>query len=174
MQKLLKFFNLFSQKPSLRINGEIRPASIFGSIIGFFSILSTVPVIFYLLFEYFSRLNFTINSHTDNMIRPEIDLKKFKLGFALTDAMGREIPDADRLFQMFSKFWDLYVPEPGSNRSHSVKVQDVNFIKCNEHRNNTLFSDYFSASTDKIKSLSCLDLDTLNQNLTGAYGNLGL
>ena len=48
-------------------------------IIGFFSILSTVPVIFYLLFEYFSRLNFTINSHTDNMIRPEIDLKKLKL-----------------------------------------------------------------------------------------------
>lgn len=82
------FFNLFSQKPSLRINGEKRAYSIFGVLIGIITIPILLTGIFYILYNFFSHFNYTISSYIDSSSIPNIDLKDFKLGFILTDARG--------------------------------------------------------------------------------------
>ena len=50
MPKAFKFFNLFSQSPSLRISGDFKPPSIFGSIVGLFTVAITLVAIFFILY----------------------------------------------------------------------------------------------------------------------------
>ena len=174
MSQFFKILNIFSQTPSLRINGEIRPFSIFGSIIGFITMSILIAAISIILYENFSRFNFRINSYTDNSAKPDIDLKNFKLGFVLTDAMGKEIPDEDKILKTSAKFWDLHVPVWGDNtNSLSVKMEDIPIIKCNQYQSGTLFSKNFTEFSKNIKNLSCLDIQKLNKNLKGTYGNVG-
>jgi len=169
MLKILKFFNLFSQTPQLKISGENRPFSIFGGIVGFFSISFLIAGITFILYEFFSRFQYTIESYTDNLEIPNIDLKNFKLGFSLYDLMGKKYPDQERLYKISARHWDIYIPKFGSNKTDSVKVTNIPMIKCNEYKNDSLFYEDFNI----YSHVSCLDFSNLNKNLSGIYGNAG-
>ena len=170
---MLKFFNIFSQTPSLRINGDKRPASIFGSIIGLLTISGLIGGMSFILFNYFSRLDFTINYYTDNLAKPNIDLKNIKLGLQIIDALGKQIPDHKRLFKISAKFWDIYLPVPGENKPQTVKLIDIPTIKCNQYKNDTLHEQEFDKLSSMYNDMTCLDLPSLNNSLKGIYGNLG-
>ena len=170
---MVKFLNLFSQVPNLRINGEIRPASIFGSIIGFLTISILISGVSFILYNYFSRLNYTINSYTDNKAKPNIDLKNFKSGFVIIDAMGLEFPEPERLFKISAKYWDIYLPVFGEDKEQEIEVTNIPTIKCNQYKNNTLHKDEFDKYSKMYDSMICLDIPRLNKTLKGVYGNLG-
>ena len=173
MSKILKFFNLFGQTPGIKINGEIRPSSIFGSIIGFFTVTILTSAIFFILHNYFSRLSFTINSYTDNSAKPDINLKELKLGFIITDPLGNQFQEQERLFKISALFWEIYLPKYGENKTQSFKFQPIPTIKCNQYKNDSLQKEAFDDLYKMNKNQTCLDIPSLNKNLTGVYGKLG-
>ena len=169
---MVKFLNLFSQVPTLRINGQMRPSSIFGSIVGFFSLCSLFAGLSFILINYFSRLEYIINSYTDNSAKPDIDLKNFKFGLIITDLMGKEFPDQDRLIKISAMYWDIYLPVFGENRTQEVTLTNIPIIKCNEYKNDTLHKKDFDQYS-KMYNINCLDIPSLNKTLKGIYSNLG-
>jgi len=174
MSSIFNFFNIFSQTPSLRINGQKRPASIFGSIVGFCSITILIGAMIYILFNYFSRLDYTINSYTDNLAKPNIDLKDFKLRFVITDTYGNEFPDYEKLFKISAKFWDIYLPVLGENKTQKIEISEIPVVLCKNLNLTNIDSDAISlVEYSKMYNILCLDFSVLNKNLTGVYGNLG-
>jgi len=174
MSKYFEYFNLFSRSPTLRVNAKDKPSSIFGSIIGFLAISILITAISYFLNEFFSRLNYTINSYTDNLTKPNINLKDFKLGFQLVNSKGNDIPDIDRLFKISALFWDLNNPEFGYNKTGIIaRPIKIPVIKCDQYKNDSLFYENFVNFSKNFESMDCLDIPNLNLNITGAYGNLG-
>ena len=135
---MLKILNIFSQPPTLRINGSDKPISIFGSIIGFFSISILFGAICFILNSYFSRLSFNISSYIDNSARPDINLDEFKLGILLTDIMGTSFPEHERLFTISAMMWNIYLPKFGENKTQKIDIVPIPTIKCNQYKNGTL------------------------------------
>ena len=106
--KVFFLLDQFSQTPSLKVNGKNSPKTIFGSIIGLGSILTLIIGLSYIIYDYYSRNSYTFSSYTDNSLRPDIDLKKLKMGFISSSTTGKIIPNFDRLFQFSAKHWDIY------------------------------------------------------------------
>lgn len=174
MAKFFEFFNYFSQVPSLKVNGKEKPKSTFGSIIGIFSMSILIAVITYIMIEYFSKLNYTYTSYTDNLVSPNIDLKDFKLGFKITNATAGEIPELERLFEISALYWIIHIPRLGDNTtSTTAKPYNIPIIKCDKYKNGTIFYEDFASNAKNFKNFFCLDFESLNKNLTGAYGNIG-
>ena len=170
-----KFFNLFSQSPALKINGESRATSIFGSIIGFLICSILIGATSIILNDFFARLNFTLNSYTDNSAIPDIKLKNFKIGFILSDLMGKEFPDAERLFTISAMYWDIFIPKFTSNQTKQMSIvsyEPIPTIKCNQYRNDTIFKDNFEKISEGY-NMTCLDIPGINKTLKGVYANLG-
>lgn len=170
---MMKLFNIFSQSPSLRINGESRPFSIFGSIIGFFTLITLLIGIFFILLDYFSQLNFKLNSYIDQSARPDIDLKDFKLAYLLVEPNGKDIKDIDRLFKISAMFWDIYLPKFGENKTQEIDITPIKNIKCNEYKNGTEHKEEFDNFHKIYETMICLDIPSVGKNLKGVYGNLG-
>ncbi len=174
MSKFYEYFNLFSQTPSLKINAKSRPSSIFGSIIGLITITILIIEVSLLLYNYFSRLDYTFSSYTDNIVTPSIKLDEFKMGFDLRDNIGHELPDYDRIYTLGALFWDINIPVLGNNlTSISAKPYNIPIIKCNQYEEGSLFSEDFAKNSKNSKNLHCLDFKSLNRSLIGSYGNLG-
>ena len=165
MSKWFKFFNLFSQSPGLRINGERKPATIFGSIVGFFTISILLSAITYILFNYFSLLDYKINSYTDNLAEPNIDIKNLQLDFFIMDSLGNEIQEPERIFEISAKFWEMYVDNLAENKTQRLEITDIPKIKCNHESANQQLRN-------KYKNSTCFDLSKMNKNLTGPFKNL--
>jgi hypothetical protein len=107
MCSVFQCFNLFSQTPSLKINGNIRPNLIFGSIIGFITISILIVGFCIILYDYFSYMNFNVNYLVDNLAHPKIKLDNFKISLTLGDLKGVTFPDHDRLFTISAIYWDV-------------------------------------------------------------------
>jgi len=172
MSNFLKYFNLFSQNPSLRINGERKPSSIFGSIVGFVTVSIVIVALIFILNDSFSHLTFKVNSYIDNSLYPDIDLKKFKLGFTIGDLRGLQFPDHERLFKISVMHWDIYLPKFGENKTQNVETKIIPIKNCFDYSNDSIIHDEFTQYS-KMYNLTCLDFNSLNKNLTGIYGKTG-
>jgi hypothetical protein len=173
MSKYFEYLNLFSLTPSLMVDGKSRPFSIFGCIIGFFTLSILIFQITYIIVEYFSRLNYTHNFYIDNLSKPEINLKNFKSGFVLVNPMGLELQDRNRLFQISAIFWDFYNPKYGDDRKIKIKTVNVPMIKCNQYKKDSLFYDDFKMLSEQYNHIECLDIEKINGTVHGSYGDIG-
>ena len=174
MLKYLEFLNCFSQTPALKIKGKKRPFSIFGYIIGFLTFSIILTAIAFILNDYFTRMNYTYNSYTDNLAFPEINFTDFKIGMKITNGTGGDYPDLKKFFKMSAVFYDIYIPKLGDNTtSNIVKLFDIPFIKCEEYNKNSLLYKDFSTLSKNYKDIVCLDFASLNKNLAGAFGKIG-
>lgn len=172
MSKVFKFFNLFSQKPSLKINGEAKPSTIFGSIIGLLTITFLITFLSIIIYDLFSRFNFKVNSFIDNSLYPDIDLRKFKLGFTIGDLRGNQFLDHERLFKISVMHWEIHLPKFGENATQKVETSEISFKNCTDYKNDSLLQEEF-LQYSKMYNLTCLDFEKLNKNLTGVYGKIG-
>lgn len=172
MKSFFLTFDLFSQTPSLKINGGTRASTKFGSLIGIFSIIALLSGITFILLKFFGGFDFDVNSFIDNSIKPNIDLSKMKIGIHLLDKRSKEFEEAERIFSIQARLWNFYMPE-GNFTIPKVKYQEIKIIKCNEYKKNNLFSYELEQYSKIFKDLYCLDLQNLGNNLTGIYGNLG-
>lgn len=167
---MLKFFDLFSQTPSLQVNGNSRLTTTFSAIIGLFAIMTIISGISIILYDFFSRFSYSINSYIDNSLEPNIDISKLKISFLITDLIGREFPDHERLFSIKAKHWEFYIPEIGKNISDSIKINEIQKINCNQYKNNNLMNEKFEMYS-KLHNITCLDFENINKNLTGVHLN---
>ena len=166
---LYRNLDLFSQTPSLKISGRSIASTNFGSFVGLTTIFCLITGIVFILNDYFQHSSYKVNSFVDNSARPNIDLKNVKLGFQITNYLGKRFPDRERLFSFQAKYWDIHIPV---DETYNTKVshEKINMIKCNEYKS-------YHKDMEKYEKISrkllCLDLENLNRNLTGVYGNIG-
>ena len=172
MENFIRLFNLFSQTPTLKVNGKTRAPSNFGSCIGFFTISFLIAGISFILNDYFQGLTLKANSYIDNSVIPNIDLKTMKLGFLVSDYLGNELPDQERIFSIEAKFWTIQIPWK-KVITPKVKFEKIEKIKCNQYKENDLHRKELEEYSKLYKNLECLDFDSLNRNLTGSYENFG-
>lgn len=165
-----EFFDLFSQTPSLKINGNNRLKTNFGAVIGIFSIIILITGISFILSEYFLNLSLNVYSYVDNSKDPDIDISKLKMSFLITDLMGREFEEPERLFSIEAKHWDFFIPEDGNKTRQAIKIQNLKKIKCNEYVNNDLMDSKFEKFS-KLHNVTCLDFKSLGKNLKGVHLN---
>ena len=170
MMDILKIFDFFSQGPSLRVNGNDKLATVFGSIVSLFAILAYIIGISLILNDYFSFLTPKINSYTDNTIRPDIDLKKFKMGLLLTNGQGKEYQNPEKLFKISAAHWDIKLTPIKNNNDVSVVLTDIPTIKCNEYKNDPILNEEFIMHSTRF-NFTCLNYDDFPKNLTGKYGS---
>jgi hypothetical protein len=171
MSKILKFFDFYSQGPTLRVNGDTRLATNFGSIISLLSLTLLFSGLYFILNDYFSYLTFNVNSFTDNTNTPDIDLKKFKMSILLIDGQGREYENPERLFKISAAYWNVKVNPISTNSYASVGLIDIPTMKCNNYTDPTL-NEEFKFYTGRYKSITCLNFDKINKNLTGIFGSV--
>ena len=172
--KLLFLFDLFSQTPSLKVNGGNSPQTIFGSIIGLASIITLIFGMIYILYDYYSQLSYNFSSYTDNSIIPDIDFKKFRMGFVVTDSLGNPVPNLDRLFSIKATHWDIYFNTNTS--SVEIKISDIPKIKCSNYAENDPIFKVINSTLNtygKTHGMECLDFEAIDKNLTGIYNNFG-
>lgn len=170
--KALKSLDLFSQIPTVKIDGQNRLTTKYGAFIGFLTLSSLFVGISFILNDYFSFLSYNFNSYIDNSARPDIDLSKIKLGFHLTDGLGNQFKDRDRLFNIKATFWDIHIPQLGDNSTQKVVISDIPNIKFNEYKKNPLFNKEAELYT-KLYDADYLDLESINKNLSGIFSNFG-
>ena len=128
----------------------------------------------FILYEYFSKLNYTFNLYVDNIAKPDIDLKDFKLGFKLTNATGGDFPDIDRFFKISALLWDVHNPELGDDTNFiPTKITVIPEIKCDKYKNGSLFYENFAKYSNNKKDIVCFDFQSLNKTLKGSYGSIG-
>lgn len=174
MLNFFEYFNIFSQTPSLRVNGKNKPFSIFGILVGMIAISIMIIAYCFILIDYFSRISFSITSYTDNLAMPDISLKDFKIGFQLLNHKGIEFPEADRVFQITAVWAKIKIPFLGDNTESISQISRfVPIIKCDKYSNDSLFAKNFADYSKKFKYLQCLDIPKLNRTISGSYGNLG-
>lgn len=170
--KIFSAFDLFSQQPFLRVNGKKRPTTIFGSIIGLFTIIFLIIGIIYQCYNYFSGKLYTVSSYSDNSLRPELDLTNFKTSFLVTDLYGNQLPERHRLFQISAKFWDIFIPNNGAmDLTQQVTSDNIPKIKCTDYKSNLFNNEIFLYS--QRYDFDCFDFTAINKNLTGIYNSFG-
>jgi hypothetical protein len=174
MEFFLRKFDLFSQTPSLKINGKKMPSTLFGSCIGLISISFLLSTIIYVIYSYLKRLSLTIDSFIEVDYHEEINLKEMNIGFLITDFLGREFPDQDRMFTIQAKFWEIYVPPELNNitKSADVKIENIDIIKCTQLKQHQ-YERNFKTYSQNYKNIVCLDLANLNRTISGIFGNYG-
>lgn len=131
MFNCLKYFDIFSQKPSLNIKGSKRAHTKFGSCISLITVCILITGIVFILNDYFQGLSYNVNSFVNNSLNPSISLKRLKLGFLIIDFYGKEFSDMERIFSLNAKFWDIKMPDY-SNLNPNVTSKEINFKRCNE------------------------------------------
>jgi len=170
--QICNYLDLFSQTPTLKINGKEKLTSIFGSIVGFLSLCITIIGLVYFSHDYFAKLTFSVNFFIDTGVSPKIDLKKFKLAILITDLMGNELPDKERIFSLNALYWDIFLPGPNDNNPQSLIPTEIPKIKCFEYKNDSLFKNETDFLGKKFKT-DCFDFESLNKSLYGNNNNFG-
>jgi len=172
MQKFFRLFDLFSQTPSLKINGGTRASTNFGSFIGFITITFLIFGIIFIINNFFSSLSYNVNYFVDNSVIPNIDLRKIKIGFHLLNYESKEFKNSEKIFSLKARLWNFYrndsemtIPE--------TDYEEIKLIKCNKYTKNVIFNEQLNKYSLIYRDLFCLDLENLSKNLTGFYGNLG-
>ena len=169
---VLKFFDFFSQAPSVKINGSDRLNTIFGSIIGLFTTIIFIFGIFFIFNDYISRLSYKLNSYTDNSVKPDMDPSKFRMGFLVIDVEGNQFPERERLFTLKALHWDIYIPSLGANSTQSVKIENIPVKRCTD-LNHTLYEFETLKDLSRNYDTDCLDFENVNKNLSGVFNNFG-
>jgi hypothetical protein len=174
MQKIFRSFDLFSQSPSLKINGGSKASTNFGALVGFITIIILLSGIIFIINDYFNGLSFKINSFIDNTYLPNIDLRKVKIGFHLLNYNSKEFKQSEKIFSLKARLWNF-------QRNHDdiamgipeADYEEIKLIKCDQYKNNIQFNNELDRYSKIYKDLICLDMENLGKNLTGIYGFLG-
>lgn len=172
MQKLFLTFDLFSQSPSLKINGATRTSTNFGALIGFITLILLLSGISLILSDYFQGLSYKVNSLIDNSAIPNIDLKRMKIGFHFINKRLQEFENGEKIFSIKARFWDFKFPE--NLLLPKVTSEEIKVIGCDQYKYKDSFTEkYINQMNSPYKDLFCLDMENLKTNLTGVYSTLG-
>ena len=172
MQKIYRGFDLFSQTPSLKINGGKRASTNLGSFVGLVSVTFLISGIIFILFEYIEGIEYNVNTFVDETAIPNIEIKKLKIGFHIVDYRFKEFEDGDKIFKLKARFYKFYQNTSSEIEVPILEEEEIDLIKCNQYKENKLFKDKFDTYSKKYKDLFCLDTENSKENITGLYSNI--
>lgn len=171
--KFLNIFDLYSQRPVMRIDGKEKISTVFGSIIGFLSVCITLIGLLYYCYDYFAGLSFSVNFYIDSREKPSIKLNDLKIAVFVTDLYALEYEEQDRLFSVSLKYWNILIPGPGDDRMQRLNFTYVPMINCWDYKNDSLFKNETDYLGYKYKNARCFDFSELKNELFGSKRGFG-
>jgi len=168
--KCLSFIDLFSRAPFLRINNSDKYHTIFGLIISILTILGILSIVIYFIYASFARISYQILERMDQNIIPNTKIFENKISFILTNRLGNQFEEPDRLFSIEAKFWEIY-PTAKIKNDNLINITDIPLKNCSIYQNEP-FKERFDNVLNFWDSAKCLDFTNLKKNLYGQFGNL--
>lgn len=169
------YFDLLSEKPELKINGNSRFHSYFGNFIGILLFVFTFIVTIIFINDIFKKKKYSIIYNVDNRQDPDISLNTKYIGLLITDLLGKEIPNYSRVYEIKAKFWQFNLTKAFQSNGtlEYISATEINQISCQKaypHLINMNNQDTFKYAGLLIKSAVCLDLSDTYVNFYGKYG----
>ncbi len=164
--KYLSFIDHFSQNPSLKINNSDKYYTIFGLIISFITILSIFSTGVYYIFYCFSRSDYQILERMDHNLIPSHKIFENKISITLTNPTASQFEDAERLYSIDAKFWEI-----NPNEKIIYNITDIPLVNCSIYQNGPFEND-FEKLSNTWNTAKCLDFSNLKKNLYGKYASL--
>jgi hypothetical protein len=163
--KHVYLFDIFSRKPKLKIDGNVRLSSKYVSLFGIGALLAYIAIAIYLSIQILQKssmfmLENTISRTSFQNFTFDTDIQ-FKS--VLTDALGAPIPDQDRVFDLRLDNFH-FIP---SNTSSNLKITRINYANCDQ---NILPGDDEKLKLNYElynKFMKCFDLKPFNISIFG-------
>jgi len=168
--KCLSYIDFFSRTPCLKINNSDKYHTIFGLIISILTIFSISSIVIYFIFTCFSRISYQILERMDHTLIPSTKIFKNKISFTITDPLGYQFKEPDRLFSIEAKFGEVN-PTARSINKNIVNFTDIPLTNCSIYQNEP-FKERFDNLTNVFNTSKCLDFSNLKTNLYGQYGSM--
>ena len=161
------FFDIFSRKPRLKINGNSRLSSKLVSILGIILLVGYIGISLYLTSRVVYKETFNIIENTKTK-----DYNNFKLdnenplSFAVTNNQGIEIKDYERVFDMKLIYFEFTTNL--KNRTSTTKATNIKRSQCTYKKlpgdNIEIFEDLYKLYNN---SIHCFDLKPFNVSIFG-------
>ena len=160
------FFDQFSRKPKLKINGKSRLSNIYISILGIFVILGYLVTGLILSLNVMSKETFYMIENTDSKMFNNFTLDtQIPLSVIVSNMVGVELKDPERIFDLKLKYFQ-YTPEK-ENQTANYFVQDIEDTKCTFKKLAGDTDDKYENLFKIYKQMKCYDLKPYNISIYG-------
>lgn len=169
--KYLRFLDIVSVSPRLKIRGEGKYITKLGICFGFLTIISilTLSIILFSEVVNHEKINILYNIYTNS--DPTIDFRKSQIVLLITDAFGNEFENDDRLFDITAKFWNITFPIINDTMMPAkANILDVPMRRC-KNKTFEYFNSYYQSMNSAYNSLLCPEFGDKNISLVRKYGN---
>jgi len=139
-KEYLQNIDILSIEPSMKVNGNSRFTTLLGKILSIICILTICIMSLIILVDVLARKNYIIIYNVDNREIPVVQLNTSQITLLITDAMGREIDQYDRYYNLMVKFWKIDFPKIYNNITNQYErstmpkttITDIPLRKCSE------------------------------------------
>lgn len=161
----LLFFDLFSQKPTLKINGKPKLKNKYVAILGIFVLIGVIILSIILSLDILSKNSLTVmqNISSNKFVNITLD-SSLPIAIIITNNIGREIPDADRVYEINS-IYTSYKPENFTHPNTNFRSHYINNTECKYKRLEGGKDDKFENLYKISKSMKCFDLKPYNVSI---------
>ena len=165
--KFLYFFDLFSKKPKLKIDGESKIKNIYVALLGLFVMIGIfiVSIILSLDIFYKKTINIIQNTASNKFNNITLDTS-IPISLIVTNNLGIEFVDHDRIFQIESRYL-TFIPNNLTNPSENLKMIKINSTKCKYKRLEGDQEFKFENLYKIYKTMKCFDLKPYNIQIFG-------
>jgi hypothetical protein len=164
----LFLFDLFSQKPRLKINGEPKVKNMYVAVLGLFVLIGITIISIVLSFDIFNKNTIHViqNTVSNKFTNITLDTSN-QISMFLTNNLGQEIEDYDRIFQIEAKYYTYFPSNNTTSNIRDLKFMTINRTKCEYKRLDGDKEDNIQNVYIKMKSLKCFDLKPYNIHIFG-------
>jgi hypothetical protein len=169
--KIIESIDFLGKKPTLLIDKKESHKSFLGGILSLVSIVAVLAGTGYFLSILFARQTFTLVQSEKLDLVQTMSISDFPIGVSISDSLARELPDADRIFEVFpilvaqSSYFDTTLNKtlPFANTTL------LKFEKCNFKQNKFVKYKKLLEDADTGRSGYCLP-PGIEVNLTSPSG----
>jgi hypothetical protein len=164
----LYFFDIFSRKPRLKINGNTRLSSKVVAIFGILLLAGFIGIIAYLSSEVINKKTFNIIENTYSKTFNNITLdNENPISFLLVDTQGNEIENYERIFDMKLNHFQFATKSTINSTGNNI-ITNIKRSKCTYKKlPGDIIQRYEEIYRVYNKSMHCFDLKPYNLSIFG-------
>jgi hypothetical protein len=165
--KFLFYFDLFSQKPTLKINGDSKIKNIYVAVLGLFVIIGVLIVSIILSLDIFNKsiVNIIQNIVSNRYINITLDTS-IPISIFVTDNFGEEFNDHDRIYELEARY-STYIPTNSQNPRENLQIIKIKNTKCEYKRLEGDVESKYDNIYKISKTMKCFDLKPYNIHIFG-------
>jgi len=162
----IKFFDIFSRIPKLKVDGKERLSSIYVSVLGIFILIGYLIFALILSLDIFKKETFYMIENTNSKTFNNFTLDtKIPVSALITNNLGVELKDHERIFNMKLRYFE-YFPDT-LNQNANYKITIIDHVKCTYNKlagdTDVKYEDHFKI----YKTRKCFDLKPYNISIFG-------